>query len=301
MSEAWLKVVVPASDAEVSALEDALLERGALSVSVAARDDLTPRFHTPGEPEPALWARCEVEALFALGADGQALLAELQRAGFARDGARHEILADEDWQQRFRQQFTPMCFAGDLWVVPTWHQPPAGARHVISLDPGMAFGTGTHPTTALCLDWLGDRAGVAGARVLDYGCGSGILAIAAARLGAAAVTGIDIDPEACTVARDNARVNACRDIDFVLPKALAPGRRFDVLVANILLNPLLALAADLASRVVPDGRIGLSGILAEQLPLLEQAYAPWFEFDPPRRREEWAFLAGKRRLESGAC
>ena len=301
MSQAWLKVVVPASDAEVAALEDALVERGALSVSVAARDDLTPRFHTPGEPEPTLWARCEVEALFEMGIDGHALLAELQRAGFEAAGARHEILADEDWQQRFRQQFTPMRFAGDLWVVPSWHAAPSEARHVIKLDPGMAFGTGTHPTTALCLDWLGDSAGVAGATVLDYGCGSGILAIAAARLGAATVTGLDIDPDACAVARENAGANGCPTIEFILPGALLPGGRFDVLVANILLNPLLALAGDLASRVVPGGRIGLSGILAEQLPELAQAYAPWFELDPPRQREEWAFLAGKRRSEVGAC
>ena len=301
MSEAWLKIVVPASDTEVAALEDALLERGALSVSVAARDDLTPRFHTPGEPEPALWAHCEVEALFDAATDGQALLAALQHAGFARLGARYEMLADEDWQQRFRQQFAPMRFAGDLWVVPSWHQPPPGARHVIALDPGMAFGTGTHPTTALCLDWLGEAAGVAGASVLDYGCGSGILAIAAARLGAASVFGLDIDPEACKVAQANARENACPGIQFGLPEALLPDQRFDVLVANILLNPLLALSSALAARLTTGGRIGLSGILVEQLTDLEAAYAPWFELDPPRQREEWAFLSGRRRAEASAC
>ena len=294
-------MVVPASDEQVPALEDALLERGALSVAVAASDDSTPRFHTPGEPEPALWAACEVEALFEVDTDGQALLAELQRAGFDCVGARHEILADEDWQLRFRQQFAPMRFAGGLWVVPSWHEPPAGARHVIRLDPGMAFGTGTHPTTALCLDWLGDGARVAAASVLDYGCGSGILAIAAARLGAATVAGLDIDPQACVVARDNACDNGCPGIEFVLPQDLSPTRQFDVLVANILLNPLLALAQDLSSRVAPGGRIGLSGILVDQVPALERAYAPWFELERPLQREEWAFLAGIRRTEPAPC
>ena len=294
-------MVVPASDADVPALEDALLERGALSVSVAARDDTTPRFHTPGEPEPALWAACEVEALFEVDTDGHALLADLQRAGCVTRGARHEILADEDWQQRFRQQFAPMRFAGDLWVVPSWHEPPAEARHVITLDPGMAFGTGTHPTTALCLDWLGEAARVADASVLDYGCGSGILAIAAARLGAARVVGLDIDPDACVVARQNARDNGCPGLEFVLPGASPANGVFDVLVANILLNPLLALAQDLAARVAPGGRIGLSGILIDQVPALQRTYATWFELDPPRQRAEWAFLSGVRRPEAAPC
>lgn len=294
MSDAWLKVCLPAADRDVPRLEDSLLALGALSVAVAARDDTTPRFSTPGEPEPALWANCEVEALFEIGVDPHALLATLDDAGFAAGEARHEVLADRDWQQSFRQQFAPRRFAGELWIVPTWHAPPAGARHIITLDPGMAFGTGTHPTTGLCLDWLGGLAAVAGARVLDYGCGSGILAIAAARLGAAEVIGLDIDPEACAVARDNAAANACDDIHVVLPDALPDGS-FDVLVANILLNPLLALASTLATLVRPGGHLGLSGLLAEQVPAACAAYAPWFELETPVLREDWAFVAGRRR------
>ena len=297
MSEAWLKVCLPAADRDVPRLEDSLLALGALSVAVAARDDTTPRFSTPGEPEPALWANCEVEALFDVGLDPLALLAALDEAGFVVGEARHEVLADRDWQQSFRQQFTSRCFAGDLWIVPTWHAPPAGARHVITLDPGMAFGTGTHPTTGLCLDWLGGLGALAGARVLDYGCGSGILAIAAARLGAGQVVGLDIDPEACVVARDNAAQNQCPTIDIVLPGAL-PAGSYDVLVANILLNPLLALAATLATLVRPGGHLGLSGLLAEQVPAAIAAYAPWFELEAPVLREEWAFIGGRRRAAS---
>ena len=210
-------------------------------------------------------------------------------------GAHYEVLAERDWQQNFHQQFSPRRFAGDLWVVPSWHEPPPEARHIVTLDPGMAFGTGTHPTTGLCLDWLGQLPELAGASVLDYGCGSGILAIAAARLGATRVIGLDIDPEACRVARENAQQNGCEFIEMVLPAAL-PAGQFDVLVANILLNPLLALASQLADVVKPGGHIGLSGLLAEQAEFALAAYAPWFHLNPPEYREEWAFVGGRRRL-----
>ncbi|MSQ69162.1 MAG: 50S ribosomal protein L11 methyltransferase [Gammaproteobacteria bacterium] len=294
MSAAWLKLWVAAADHAVPRLEDALLAQGALSVSVAARDDTTPRYASPGEPEPALWANCEVEALFAADTDALAVLAALAAEGHAVAGAQHTILADQDWQAHFRQQFVPRRFAGDLWVVPSWQTPPAQARHVITLDPGMAFGTGTHPTTGLCLDWLGALATLPGARVLDYGCGSGILAIAAVRLGAARVVGLDIDADACAVARTNAQSNACEGLDIVLPDALTD-TQFEVLVANILLNPLLLLAARFASLLVANGRLGLSGLLTEQVSAVQAVYGAWFELDPPCYREEWAFVSGRRR------
>lgn len=294
MSEAWLKLTVPVADREVARLEDLLLDLGALSVAVAARDDLTPRFHTPGEPEPALWANCEVEGLFDVATDPLLLLASIAAHALPVAGAAHEVLADRDWQQSFRQQFAPREFTGNLWVVPSWHTPPAGARHVITLDPGMAFGTGTHPTTGLCLDWLGSLAELRGASVLDYGCGSGILAIAAARLGARRVIGLDIDPGACEVARENALANDCGDIDMVLPGQL-PAGTYDVLIANILMNPLLELAATLAGLIVAGGAIGLSGLLVEQAEAVRKAYARWFDLDPTATREDWAFISGRRR------
>lgn len=293
LSNAWIKLAMPAPDKGVPALEDALVAAGALAVSVEALDDTTPRFAQPGVAETDLWPNCVVEGLFEADTDIDAVLAALAAAGFDLAGARRELLADQDWQTRWREQFKPLQFAGGLWVVPSWHDVPAGARHYITLDPGMAFGTGTHPTTGLCLDWLGSDAQPAGRSVLDYGCGSGILAIAARRHGAARVVGVDIDPEALIVARENAALNACPDLEFLLPQAL-PGGTHDVLVANILLNPLLMLASDLAARVVPGGCIGLSGLLVEQADTALEAYAPYFEMDPPVVRGEWAFISGRK-------
>lgn len=297
MSEAWIKLALPAPAARVPGLEDALVEAGALAVSVEARDDATPRFAEPGEPEAELWPDCVVEGLFEIEADVDAVLATLAAAGYEVGGARRELLADQDWQTRWREQFAPLEFAGGLWVVPSWHAVPAGARLHITLDPGMAFGTGTHPTTGLCLDWLGGEPAVRGARVLDYGCGSGILAIAALRFGAARVVGVDIDPLALDVARENAALNDCAAVDFMLPAALPASDRdgtFDVLVANILLNPLVALAPEFDSRLAPGGLIGLSGLLAEQVDAALAAYAPRFIFDPPVIRGDWAFLGGRK-------
>lgn len=292
MSGAWLKLALPATDLAVPALEQAFEDAGALAVSVEALDDSSPRFAEPQYADPSLWPNCLVEGLFEADTDLDALLALLAAAGTDVSGARRELLADEDWQSRWRQQFSPLRFAGDLWVVPTWHAVPAAARHHIRLDPGMAFGTGTHPTTGLCLDWLGGLP-LAGRAVIDYGCGSGILAIAAQRHGAARIVGVDIDPQACVVARENAALNGCNDIDFVLPRSLPPAQ-FDVLVANILLNPLIALAGEFDARLATGGRIGLSGLLAEQIDAAMTVYAARFKMDPPVVRGEWAFLSGRK-------
>jgi len=293
LSDAWIKLALPAADVAVPALEQAFIDAGALAVSVEALDDSSPRFAEPDYADPSLWPSCLVEGLFPAEIDIDAVLAALAAGGTEVGDARRELLADQDWQQRWRQQFSPLLFAGDLWVVPTWHDVPAGARHFIRLDPGMAFGTGTHPTTGLCLDWLGGALALADRSVLDYGCGSGILAIAAARHGAARIVGVDIDAQACVVARENAALNDCPAIDFVLPSAL-PAGTFDVLVANILLNPLIALAPTLDARVAPGGRIGLSGLLSEQVDAAMAAYAPRFKMDPPVIRGEWAFISGHK-------
>ncbi|MGE3771865.1 MAG: 50S ribosomal protein L11 methyltransferase [Gammaproteobacteria bacterium] len=294
MSDAWLKLALPATDRTVPALEQAFEDAGALAVSVEALDDSAPRFAEPQHADTSLWPDCLVEGLFAADVDIDGVLAQLAAAGFEVAGARRELFADEDWQTRWREQFSPLRFAGDLWIVPTWHAIPAGATRIIRLDPGMAFGTGTHPTTGLCLDWLGGELELAGMSVLDYGCGSGILAIAAQRHGARRVVGVDIDPQALVVARENAASNACADIPFLLPPAFGP-ERFDVLVANILLNPLIALAAEFDAGLVPGGRIGLSGLLADQIDAAMTVYAARFKMDPPVVRGEWAFLSGRKR------
>jgi len=293
LSDAWIKLALPAPEAEVPALERAFEDTGALAISVEALDDSAPRFAEPQYAEPGLWPNCLVEGLYTADTDLDAVLAQFAAAGIAIAGARRELLADEDWQTRWREQFSPLGFAGELWVVPTWHAIPVGATRVIRLDPGMAFGTGTHPTTGLCLDWLGGM-GLAGKSVLDYGCGSGILAIAARRHGATRVVGIDIDAQALLVARENAALNACADLPFEQPAALV-SERFDVLVANILLKPLIALAPEFDARVASGGSIGLSGLLAEQVDAAMTVYAERFKMDPPVLRGEWAFLSGRKR------
>ncbi|MCC7120300.1 MAG: 50S ribosomal protein L11 methyltransferase [Gammaproteobacteria bacterium] len=291
MSDAWVKLALPAPESAVPALEQAFEEAGALAVSVEALDDSAPRFAEPNHTDTRLWPHCLVEGLFPATIDIDAVLAQLAATGVDVSTARREFLADEDWQTRWREQFTPLCFAGGLWIVPTWHAIPAGATRILRLDPGMAFGTGTHPTTGLCLDWLGSEAGLAGQAVLDFGCGSGILAIAARRHGAARAVGVDIDPQACAVAHENALLNGCPDIPFGQPQDLG-AETFDVLVANILLKPLIALAPVFDAHLVPGGRIALSGLLAEQIDAAMTAYAPRFKMDPPVVRGEWALLAG---------
>lgn len=289
---AWRSLRFPVAEARVAALEALLETLGALAVSVEAASDV-PIFDTLEGDSPVLWPDCVVEGLFSIETDVESLQGAVAKAGFDTTGVRHAVLADRDWQGVFRDHFPPRAF-GPLWVVPSWHAPPADASCVITLDPGMAFGTGAHATTALCLGWLSGDAAVTGARVLDYGCGSGILAIAAARLGARAVAGVDIDPEALVVARENALRNDCAEIALSLPEALQPGR-FDVLVANLLLKPVLALAATFAARLPPGGRIGLSGITGAQVAAVRAAYEQAFLLDAPRLDGEWALLTGVRR------
>ncbi len=289
--QAWRTLHLPARDTDIAALEALLEEYGALAVTIEAAD-ARPVFDTRDGAEPALWTNCRLEALFDAFDDLDAVLAAVASAGYAITGAYHELLADRDWQGAFRAHFQPLQFA-NLWVVPSWHTPPPEAELVITLDPGMAFGTGTHPTTALCLHWLAATVAT-GCRVLDYGCGSGILAIAAAKLGAAHVAAIDNDPEACAVTRENAARNACPLLAIGLPGELRAGQ-FDVLVANLLLTPVLALADEFAARLRPGGHLGLSGLMLDQIDRVLLAYASAFVMAPPQIHGEWALLTGVRR------
>lgn len=289
--QTWRTLRLPARDTEVAALEALLQTLGALAITIEAEND-RPIFDRLNGAEPTLWANCRLEALFPAEEDSETLLAAIAGAGFSTLGARHALLADCDWQGAFRKHFQPLRF-DRLWVVPSWHPTPADAQLVITLDPGMAFGTGTHPTTALCLAWLATDAAVAGRSVLDYGCGSGILAIAAARLGAREVVAIDLDPQACEVTRENAARNAC-PLMTGLPGELRAGQ-FEVIVANLLLQPVLALADEFAARLAPGGQLGLSGLMVDQVARVLEAYAPAFKMAPPRHMGEWALLIGERR------
>lgn len=286
-----LSLEIPQGD-DPQAYEDALLSSGALSVTLSDAAD-TPVLE-PGPGETPLWPATRITGLF----PAQTSTAEVERALTARLGrpvsVRANPLEDRDWSRAWMDGFRPMAFGRRLWVVPHGFEPPDPGAVNLRLDPGLAFGTGTHPTTALCLEWLNGHP-PEGLEVIDYGCGSGILAVAAALLGARQVRATDNDPQALLATRDNAARNGVQDrIVAVPPAALAPAPA-DVLVANILARPLLELAPQLAARVRPGGRIVLSGVLQEQVSQLTRAYEPWFEMGPPASREDWARLEGVRK------
>ncbi len=294
----WQSLRIRVDSKAAEPLSDALLEAGALSVSLEDADagtvDETPLFGEPDHPGAELWPHSIAVALLEETADAAALLAQAAaRAGIAVPVEWIvDAVAEQDWVRLTQSQFDPIPISSRLWIVPTWHEAPDGRAINLKLDPGLAFGTGSHPTTRLCLRWLDEHI-AGGEAVLDYGCGSGILAIAAARLGAARVDGVDIDAQAVMSARDNASLNGVAAW-FGLPGELAPGE-YDVLVANILTNPLKGLAPLLTGRVRRGGRLVLSGILVEQAEDVMAVYRPAFDFDPPASDEGWVRLSGTRR------
>lgn len=291
----WISISIETDCQHADALADALMENGALSVSIEDADAGTPaekpQFGEPGSSNAPGWERSRVVALLDETADPDILLAVCAPlAGL--DAMPHYALktvAEEDWVQLTQAQFEPICISKRLWIVPSWHEPPDPEAITLVLDPGMAFGTGSHPTTRLCLEWL-ERTITPGVSVLDYGCGSGILAIAAARFGAAEVLGVDIDAQAVTIARDNARRNRVRA--HFTDSANALQGQFDIVIANILSNPLKALAPALCAHVRPGGMLALSGILVEQAEELIAAYSPWLPLTVAAESEGWVCLAG---------
>jgi ribosomal protein L11 methyltransferase len=296
----WISVTLQAEAEKAEALSDALMEAGALSVSIEDADAGTeaerPQFGEPGHLPTALWDHSRVIALFDGTADAGelgAMLAEAARAaGFdAVPPFTTETVAEQDWVQLTQSQFDPIRITDRLWIVPSWHAAPDPAAINIELDPGMAFGTGSHPTTRLCLEWL---CGVVtpGCSVLDYGCGSGILGIAAAKLGAGEVLGIDIDEKAVEAARDNAARNQAA---MRLQHSAVPvGDRFDLVVANILTNPLCVLAPAISARVAPGGRVALSGVLETQAEQVIEAWAPHIALHVGAAHDGWIRLEGRR-------
>ncbi len=293
----WLCAIIETTEDAVEALSDALLEVGALAVDVqdaaAGTAEERPIFAEPGEPPAAGWRVNRVGALFAVDADLYALVPEAMTAAglTAAEAFRIERVEDADWVRLTQSQFHPLQITPRLWVVPSWHTPPDPEAVNIALDPGVAFGTGAHPTTRLCLRWLAETV-TPRAEVLDYGCGSGILAIAAMKLGAAHACGIDIDTQALEAARHNARQNA---VAVTLLTAEEDGAAAaDIVVANILANPLTVLAPLLARLTRRGGRIALSGILLEQADAVMAAYAPQFEMVRAATEDGWVLLTGRR-------
>ena len=302
------ELVLMCAENDAEQLSDLLLEEGVLSVSVedADRDTDTeqPLFGEPGtEPEVQAWKHNRVVALLPDDLEPEVLLAHLQAqtgVDYA-PGSQLRDVADEDWVRLTQSQFDPIQIAGRIWIVPSWHKdnpivPPETPENgqpniLVELDPGLAFGTGSHPTTRLCTEWL-EACLSPNTQVLDYGCGSGILAIVAKKLGAAQVVGVDIDEQAVQSAHYNAQVNEV-DIKVCLPDGLATGT-FDVVVANILSNPLKVLAPMLAGRVAPGGHLVLSGVLERQAEEVALAYAPWINMGVWRSHEGWVCLHGQR-------
>jgi len=293
----WLSVSIAVDAPRVEALSDALLAMGALSVGVEDADAGTeremPQFGEPGSTPSPLWNHSRVIALFEGGADIPLLVAAAAgEAGFeATPPYETTEVAEQDWVRLTQSQFEPIRITDRLWIVPSWHEAPDTTAINLELDPGLAFGTGSHPTTRLCLEWLCGHL-QPGASVLDYGCGSGILAIAASKLGGADVTGIDIDENALAAAADNAGRNG---VSLRLLHARHPlETAFDIVIANILTNPLCMLAPLLAAHTRSGGRIALSGILGSQVEQVRQAYRPYFELTVHAEREGWVLLEGIR-------
>lgn len=294
---AYCEVTFPADEQQAEILSDALLELGALSVSVEDRLADTAQeqalYGEPGLPAPRpAWQQSLLRALFADEAAADAALAALLAEGVLPDlnAVRQQPVAEQDWVRLTQSQFPPVDIdGGALWIVPSWHEPPATAAPVIRLDPGRAFGTGTHPTTRLCLQWLA-RHRPQGLRVLDYGCGSGLLAMAAAKFGAAEVVGVDIDPEALAASDENARANGVA-LRTGAPESIA-GERFDLVLANILSAPLKLLAPALAAHAKAGAPLVLSGILERQAEELIATYAPYADLAVYEAQEGWVCLAG---------
>jgi ribosomal protein L11 methyltransferase len=294
----WLTLSIHADASYAEALSEALLEHGALSVDMLDADADTPDeqaiFGEPGEPTSSVWQHNLVNALF----ESEAAVADILQACCTSldispiPAHKIETLEESDWVRLTQAQFDPIRISQRLWIVPTWHTPTDPDAINIALDPGLAFGTGSHPTTRLCLRWL-DSHLQGGESVLDYGCGSGILAIAAMKVGAGSAVGVDVDAQAVQASRDNAAANQVH-ADFYLPEQVSL-TQYDVVVANILTNPLRALAPLLAGATKPGGRIVLSGVLGEQAAEVMRIYAQWFDMAPAVTEDGWACLAGVKK------
>ncbi|WP_374324158.1 50S ribosomal protein L11 methyltransferase [Aquipseudomonas alcaligenes] len=290
----WLQVRLAITPDQAETYEDALLGVGAVSVTFMDAED-QPIFE-PDLGTTPLWSNTHLLALFEADTDPANLVAHLQLLTGGELPA-HEIehIEDQDWERSWMDNFQPMRFGQCLWIVPSWHAAPQPEAVNLLLDPGLAFGTGTHPTTALCLEWL-DGQDLNDCTVIDFGCGSGILAIAALLLGAPQAIGTDIDPQALEASRDNAGRNGIDPARFpVYLPADMPQQPAEVVVANILAGPLVSLAPQITALVKAGGRLALSGILAEQAEEVRAAYADAFDLDPTAIKDGWVRISGVKR------
>ncbi|WP_312241179.1 50S ribosomal protein L11 methyltransferase [Pantoea sp.] len=288
----WIQIKFNAAGSHAEDLSDALMDVGAVSVTFQDTHDTPVYEPLPGET--LLWGDTDVIGLFDAETDMEEVVAALALHPLLGASFRHKIeqIEDKDWEREWMDNFHPMRFGERLWICPSWRDVPDPDAVNVMLDPGLAFGTGTHPTTALCLAWL-DGLDLAGKTVIDFGCGSGILAIAALKLGAAQAIGIDIDPQAIQASRDNAERNGVADrLTLWLPHQQPDNLSADVVVANILAGPLRELAPMIGILPKSGGHLGLSGVLATQADSVCEAYADNFVLDPVAEKEEWCRITG---------
>ena len=292
---AWWQLSVQCSADELEVTEDCLLKLGAVSITMCdARDE---PIYEPLPGDTPVWQHSIVTGMFEQGQSLEELYDQLLNLlpDHQVATARRSILEDQNWERVHLQHFEPIRFADNLWVVPSWLQPPDPTAINIQLDPGLAFGTGSHPTTALCLAWMANK-NLNNQSVIDYGCGSGILSIAACKLGAKQVFAIDIDPQAVDASLENARRN---DINLNIMHIGLPSKldieKVDLLIANILSGPLIELMPKFADMIKPGGKILLSGILKTQLDDIKYAYRSYFDLDPESIREDWVRVTGTRK------
>ena len=292
----WIQIHITAGKHDAPFLETLLEGLDTLSVTLTDAGDEPQLEPAPGEEK--LWSETIITGLFDAEVDPNRLKQAVQKAADTQNiqlKIETELLQDKSWERAWMENFHPMRFGQRLWVVPRDQQLPADAQDavILMLDPGLAFGTGAHPTTSLCLQWL-DDVDLHGQSVIDYGCGSGILGIAALLLGAESVTGIDHDPQALIASRQNADENGVLNHLTLLPAGEPIGRQYDILLANILASVLIELAPLLTEMVKPGGMIALSGILHDQAEMVQMVYRGNFKLDPPQQQDDWILITGKR-------
>lgn len=291
----WLQLIIEAPADTAEALSESLAELGAEAVTFSDAAD-QPLFEPPLGTTP-LWTRTQITALYGADAPLEQISQQLsQRHPQVPLQARIEALVDQDWTRAWMDRFQPMQFGQRLWICPSWHSPPDPEAVNLLLDPGLAFGTGTHETTALCLQWL-EAADLSQTTVIDYGCGSGVLAIAALKLGAKHAIGVDNDPQALLASRDNAQRNGISEqqLSLYLPQQLPNDCQAELVIANILAHPLIQLAPHLCQCLAPQGQLVLSGILANQAEAVQAAYTAEIDFLPAAHHNDWLRLQGKKR------
>ncbi|NOH70530.1 50S ribosomal protein L11 methyltransferase [Vibrio pectenicida] len=291
----WIQIKLNASNNNAEQIGDMLMEEtGALSVTFLDAQD-TPVFEPlPGETR--LWGDTDILALYDANSDTKQILKKINLSDLLAEDFAYKIeqLEDKDWEREWMDNFHPMKFGQRLWICPSWREVPEPNAVNVMLDPGLAFGTGTHPTTALCLEWL-ENLNLSGKTVIDFGCGSGILAIAAIKLGAEKVIGIDIDPQALLASKDNAERNGVADkLEVFLPQEQPQGLVADVVVANILAAPLRELSTVITSLVKSGGKLAMSGVLDTQAQDVATYYHDSFAIEPIKEQNEWCRISGQK-------